>query len=777
MIRTGTLIILLTLSLSIFAQEFGIGQWRDHLPYNATIGVAQMDSRIYCATPYALFYIDKEDASIGRINKVTTPTGLSDVDITALEANESNDILIVSYRNANLDILEGTDIYNISDIKRSTLVGNKTINNIHIIGDKAYLACGFGIVVLDISGKEIRDTWIIGPGASYVNVLDITFNESDNSFYAATDEGIYRADASSPNLADFNEWEFIDILPVPDARYNVIESFGGKVFTNLSTTEYAKDTIYVMQNNQWSYFDLSLTSDVNSIRKTRDEMTIAYAIKFKSYDSELNEVLSFYTYGDDITPNPMDGILDDEGVYWVADGQYGLDRCTGPWGHTLTTPNGPTSPLTFGISSSDDDVWISAGGYNQSWAPLANKGLVFHFSNEVWETFNERTFPAFDTIRDISAIAIDPSDRNHIFIGSFGYGLHEMQDGEIVQSFGADNSPLAPPTGYPQNRVRVSDLKYDDAKNLWASVSLGGDALTVMKPDGEWVDLVLPSYASGTEVGNITIDNYGQKWIIMREAGAVLVFNDNGTVDDTSDDQTRKLTTTAGNGAFPGSMILSLACDLDGEIWIGTNEGIGVIYNPENVFLGGSYDAQQILVEYDGYVRPLLETESITAITIDGANRKWIGTDKAGVFVLSDDGTEELAHYTEDNSPLLSNTISAIKINDRGEVFIGTSNGVVSYMSTATPGGPTNEDVYAYPNPVREGYEGTIAIKGLVQDAYVKITDVSGNMVYNTRAEGGQAVWDGKTMYGDKVATGVYLVFISDNTAENTMITKIMVIR
>ena len=263
----------------------------------------------------------------------------------------------------------------------------------------------------------------------------------------------------------------------------------------------------------------------------------------------------------------------------------------------------------------------------------------------------------------------------------------------------------------------------------------------------------------------------------MREANAILVFNDNGTIDNTSDDNIKKITSSINNGAIPGDMLLSMACDLDGEVWLGTNQGIGVIYNPENIFGTGSYDAQQILVEYDGYTRPLLESEAITAIAIDGDNKKWIGTDKAGVFLLSEDGTEELAHYTEENSPLLSNTISGITINDRGEVFFGTANGTVSYMGTATPGSTENTNVYAYPNPVREGYEGTIAITGLVQNAMVKITDVSGNVVYSTRAEGGQAVWNGKTMNGDKVNTGVYLVFSSDSNGENTNITKIMVIK
>ena len=776
MIRTGTLLLLILFSIPSMADDFGIGQWRDHLPYNATIAVAEVNQKIYCATPYSLFYYDKEDLSIGRINKVTTP-GLSDVGLTAMKYSEDLGSLVIAYSNANIDILEESGIYNISDIKRSNLVGNKTINNILIRDDYAYLACGFGIVVLDIPGKEIKDTWIIGPDASYLNVCDITYNNIDNRFYAATENGVFRADASSPNLADFNVWEKLDFLPHPLEKFNAIQAFQGKVLVNYSTTEYANDTVYSIVDDQWDYFDLTINSDVRSISVSREKLIVAYYLKFKAFDADFNEILSIYTFGEGLTPNPMDGIIDADGAYWIADGRFGLDKSTGPWSHTLYTPNGPSSPLAFSLAKSGRDVWIAGGGRNSSWAPLGNKGLAYHFTNDQWTSYNEYTFDAFDTIRDVSSFAVDPSDINHVFMGSFGYGLYEWQDGEIITWYDATNSPLLPPTGYPNNRIRVSGLKYDNQNNLWVSVSLGGDALTVRKSNGEWVELGLPSYANGTEVGDIIIDDYDQKWVLMREANAILVFNDNGTIDNTSDDNIKKLTSSINNGAIPGDMLLSMACDLDGEVWLGTNQGIGVIYNPENIFGTGSYDAQQILVEYDGYTRPLLESEAITAIAIDGDNKKWIGTDKAGVFLLSEDGTEELAHYTEENSSLLSNTISGITINDRGEVFFGTSNGTVSYMGTATPGGTENANVYAYPNPVREGYEGTIAITGLVQNAYVKITDVSGNVVYSTRAEGGQAVWNGKTMNGDKVNTGVYLVFSSDSNGENTNITKIMVIK
>ncbi len=225
----------------------------------------------------------------------------------------------------------------------------------------------------------------------------------------------------------------------------------------------------------------------------------------------------------------------------------------------------------------------------------------------------------------------------------------------------------------------------------------------------------------------------------------------------------RGLKSGAGFGNLPGTSVFAIAEDIEGEIWVGTDEGVAVFYSPNDILTDDRSDAQQILVNVDGYVQYLLETEIVKAIAIDGANKKWFGTERAGVFLLSADGTEQIHHFTEDNSPLFSNNITSLAINEKtGEVFIGTAKGLISYKSTATGGGTTNDSVYAYPNPVRPGYGGPIAIKGLVRDAIVKITDITGSVIYETRAEGGQAIWNGYSFDGRKASTGVYLVFISE---------------
>ena len=257
--------------------------------------------------------------------------------------------------------------------------------------------------------------------------------------------------------------------------------------------------------------------------------------------------------------------------------------------------------------------------------------------------------------------------------------------------------------------------------------------------------------------------------------GEHFVFNDNNTIDITSDDSYKKLSNTIGNGNLPNINVHSIAVDKDNEIWIGTDEGIGVIYNPSNIFNGGNYDAQQILVEVNGFIKPLMSSEKVTAIAVDGANRKWIGTEKAGVFLISEDGTKEIYHFTTENSPLLSDKINGIVIQpENGEVFFATDNGIISYRGTATEAREKLDSVLVFPNPVQSGYNGPISISGLVENASVTITDTYGTLIYKTKAFGGQAIWNGLDMSGDRPASGVYLVFITNDDGSIKKSSKIM---
>ncbi len=300
-----------------------------------------------------------------------------------------------------------------------------------------------------------------------------------------------------------------------------------------------------------------------------------------------------------------------------------------------------------------------------------------------------------------------------------------------------------------------------------------------MKQGDKWTGFNIP-IVNENDLGQILVDKHGQKWIQMRygnmNPNSIMVFTDNNTPDNPNDDQSKLLNSMVGNGNIPGTTVLTMAEDLKGEIWIGTEKGVAVFYSPENVFSGYNFDAQRILVTQGLNVQYLLESETVTSIAVDGANQKWIGTDRGGVFLFSEDGTKQIYHFTAENSPLFSDRITCISLNKDGDVFFATDKGVVSFRASATPGGDTNEDVYAFPNPVKEDFTGYIAVKGLVSNAQVRITDINGTVVYSTRAEGGQAVWDGKNFDGKKARSGVYLVYASNDDGSEKVVTKILII-
>lgn len=275
----------------------------------------------------------------------------------------------------------------------------------------------------------------------------------------------------------------------------------------------------------------------------------------------------------------------------------------------------------------------------------------------------------------------------------------------------------------------------------------------------------------------------------VRSIPGICVFDDNGTLTNQTDDkstfisdfiypETDKNNQTTAVKVSPGS-ILCMAQDKNGVVWVGTEQGPFLFSNLTKVF-DTDYTCSRVKIprnDSTNLADYLLKDEKIKAIAIDGANRKWIGTESSGVYLMSENGQETIQHFTTSNSPLLSNDILSIAINPKsGEVYFGTGLGIISYQGDAVEAGETFGDVHAYPNPVREGYNGVITITGLVKDTQVKITDIAGNLVCETVSNGSIAIWDGKDVHGRKVSTGVYLAICANADGTQSTITKILVI-
>jgi ligand-binding sensor domain-containing protein len=753
----------------LFAQQVPIGQWRDELPYTLVNSLTDAGTRIYASTPYAVFYFDKDDNSVVRITKIT---GLSDIGISTINYNKEYKTLVIAYSNANIDLIKDNTIINISDIKRKQILGNKTINNIFFIGKDAYLSCGFGIVVLDISKEEIRDTYYIGKDGSQVNVLAMTKDLND-SLFAASEKGIYKAWANDPNLSNFTSWKKDPGIDTT-AAYNTMTWFAGKVFVSkkVSMTSTIADTIYSYSGGKWNRWQQDGYSGVMHLESNDQFLVVAYSNYVKAFKTNLDQyaIVPGYAY-------PLVAIADKDGIIWVGDTYSGL-LSYNPSDNTINQVklSGPSTALASSMACSGNDLYIAPGGMKSNFDAAYFQAGVYHFNNSDWTNLAPYNSPVMIPTHDVVAIAIDPNNSKHAFAGTYGTGLLELSNDSVVRRFTYGNSTLRNYAGQDTSDIRVGGVAYDAKGNLWVLTSHTNYCLS-MRKDGIWTGFKIPVEI---DMAQMMIDKHGQKWMQLRygtqNAYSVLVFTDNNTPENPADDQYRLLNSAVGNGNIPGTTLLSMAEDKKGEIWVGTEKGVGVFYSPENVFSGENFDAQQILVTQGNNVQYLLENEAVTAIAVDGANQKWMGTDRGGVFLFSEDGTREIYHFTAENSPLLSDRITCITLNKDGEVFFGTDKGVISFRASATTGGESNENVYAFPNPVKEDYQGIIAVKGLVANAQVRITDITGVLVYSTRAEGGQAVWDGKNFDGKKARTGVYLVYASNDDATEKVVTKILII-
>lgn len=755
--------------------QVAVGQWRDHLPYNQGERIVKGDNKVYMVTSVGMF---NYNINTGETQKMSKITGLSDSGVKSVSYHDDLDILILGYRNGNIDLISDFEIYNIADIKRNAMTGDKTIYDILLIGDIAYLACGFGIVELDLVRREIRNSFFIGDLGSALKVNQITYD--GQNIYAATDQGIFKGDIDD-FLVDFSNWEEITNINsgrfswMKSNRFSYITYFEDKLIASYyDPNQNEADTIVVFDGFEWSVLKDYWNRDIVIVSKD-DRLVIGSTWWFKELDKDLEQIRHFGTYrfdDEDVGSRAAHFYLDDDDVIWIADKRVGMVKTIGGWKFERFQINGPDSHEVFAMESVGDQVVALAGGMNLSWNPLYRHARFHMLSDDYWTSFSTPDY------RDLVSIAVNPNDPNHFFAGSWVNGLLEVKNGEIINVYDNTNSTIS--NVGTHDLFRVGGLAFDNNNNLWVTNSLTNPPIHVMDSEGEWTGLDYYSQTGHLNIGDIIVTKDNIKWVVLRSGNGLFVFDDNGTPGDMSDDRYRKLSVRNENGEIISNDVYSIAEDKNGYIWVGTNKGVAVYYNPENVFDDPNFHARQIKIpRNDGTDNAdlLLATEVVSTINVDGANNKWFGTQAAGVFYTSSDGLEEIHHFNTDNSPLLDNNILCLTVNPTsGEVFFGTPMGIISYRATATEGSENFEKVYAFPNPVNPDYHGPITITGLVAGSYVKITDISGNLVYETRSEGGQAVWYGKNLNGNRVQTGVYLVMSTNEDGSKTDVTKILFI-
>lgn len=759
-------------SLKAQQSDLLIGEWKNYYPYKFATHVTQSENEIYYANPYTVLVCDKAGNVKENISRIE---GLSDIDLGQIKYTSYKNTLLITYEDGNIDLYRGKNkVINISDLKSNTnILGRKTINHINLINDSLAVLCAdFGIMILDIANEEFKST-VFTPNNNKTSASCYL----NDTLYVSTDAGVY-AIPQNINIQDFNQWKLFSI----NGSTKTYASTACNVFNNAlyfaqndTLWKYKSGIstkIYFKKNTDIAYLSSEGEHLIAGLFCTASSGCLGNGLVVDKND-QITEINSNCFY------QPICAVEDQNQVIWVGDGwddykRYDLktNTCNG------FQLNSPASEKAFDILVYKDKTYITAGGLKNGNDYSFNTTGFYVYDNieKNWTNINKSNYPIFDEkfAYDLLNIAANPKT-DKIYFASFLGGLVEYsKDGIAIYDSKTANCKLQVPPG-DILRTRVSGLAFDKNLNLWMSNNLAPNPIVVLKKDGTWQNF--PVF-SNPGFYQCAVDQYNNKWFVIGgTTGGLYVFNEGNDINNPADDKWREI--TSNNSNLPSNTVNCVTVDIKGDVWVGTSKGTIVFECSSDPFSSNCKGTKRI-VQQDGFGAYLLETENVKVIKVDGADRKWFGTDN-GVFVQSADGETQIYHFDFKNSPLSSNSITSLAINsNNGETWIGTDKGISVYRMEATSATDEFKSlVYAFPNPVRPEYDGPIVINGLASDSNVKITDTTGKLVYETTSLGGQAVWYGKDYNGRKANSGVYLVFATSTAnIENpsSYVTKILLV-
>lgn len=736
--------------------DISFGTWRVHVPYADCKHVAETRDHILAASENGLFSVGKSDGEIRRLSPVD---GFSDVGIAYMDYQPDADVLLIGYRNGNIDLLKNdTRIVNLPDLLKSSLQGDKAIRHVHFTGKEAIISTGLGILVLDIEREVFTDSYTsIGPGGSTVAV-SATAVVNDTLFAAISGAILFAPYDGSRNLSDYNNWKTLR----SGVNCKNMASWNKKLVCDLNKVvkEYDKGV--------WSdYYD--------GRQDTIANIGVYYGLLYVFAEGRI-----IRDDGSSKTIIPVNlinrGIVDREGYVWFVLNTYGLiKKINGS--EVSFFPNGPAFKQSYQMASVGRTLYVTGGGTTNTYGNAFNNNGYAIFSDNRW--INRGSNPITDGLYDWT-VAYAESETKRVFLGTHSFGMVFFSGSEPRLRIDSSNSTLRKFAGTIW--TRVTGMATDRNGNLWVSNFGSSQGLSVSLRNGGWKSYSLIN----NNVGQMAIDDYGYKWMLAYNNAStgpngpvgLMVYDDNETPDIPGDDRQRFLNNQSDNGGLPSSEVTCIATDRYGYIWVGTDQGLAVFTRPDQVFPGNRpVNAERFVIVEGGTTGYLLGTQVINCITVDGGGRKWVGTNN-GAYLVAENGLKVLRHFTKDNSPLLSNEIQSIGIlEETGEVFFGSSEGISSWRGDATRATDVHGNVKVFPNPVKPGYEGSVMIQGLPSDAEVKITDINGNVMYETRANGGTATWNCRKLNGDKPASGIYLIFSINRDGTDTYMSKLVYIR
>ncbi|KAA1247673.1 two-component regulator propeller domain-containing protein [Aquimarina sp. RZ0] len=752
-------LVVLIFPLFIFSQDFS-NQWTGHYSYFRINDVYAIDNKVYAASENAIFVYDIDTRTSETFSTVN---GLSGETITSIYHSSVYNITVIGYENGLLELIIDDEVRTFVDIVEKPTIPptQKKITNFFENQEILYISTEFGVVEFNLENVEFGDTFFIGPGGTQIDITGTAI--FDNSIYASTkNNGILVANVNSPNLVDFNQWSTV----VP-GTFNGIDIFNNQILV------WENNNLIRSLNGSVLTTLITASSTIIDFYTNTDDLVLSFADRSIRYDGNLLETLIIESTAENNFA--LNTSISFNNTMYLGTNTRGLIEVSAndSSARTSLSPEGPLLNVPFRIETSDNNLWVTFGEYDTFYNPFPLKSRgISRLTNEGW--FNITNDDILGAT-SLSNITINPRNEEQVFISSFQDGLLAVNDNVVTNLYNSANSGFESLVADEQV-VRLSGSSFDNNGDLWvlnSRVENGLKRFSIESAQTFNVSLlsVIPNTSGDLGFSDLVLDRNSNVFIGTYRNGIVGYNVGSG--------QLIKLFGEDEGAGLPSNYIRALAIDRNNQLWIGTERGLRVLFNTNGVFQQSNPQTNQIIIlDDEGVPQELLFDQLITDIEVDGSNNKWVATGSSGVFYFSSDGQETLAHFTRDNSPLPSNNVFDVSVdNATGAVYFATRNGLLEFKGTAT--GPLDdlENVVAFPNPVRPGFSGNVTIKGLTSNANVKITDIEGNLVYEEVSEGGSIQWDTTAFGRHKVASGVYLILITGEDQAETTVSKLLIVR
>ncbi|TXE13140.1 ABC transporter substrate-binding protein [Seonamhaeicola algicola] len=777
MLKKLIIILVIVFPVRLIAQDYS-SEWTGHFSYFNIKDIIEAENKIFAVSDNAIFSLDVQT---NVIEEYTTINGLSGEPISTIHYSDVYDLLIIGYENGLIEIVffNGSDVLSVVDILEKTTIPptQKKINHFNEYNNLLYIATNYGISVFNLERLEFGDTYFIGANGSQIAVNGTSVY--NNSIYAACagNNGIKKANVTSPNLINFQNWQTII-----SGSYLFIENTNSKLYTigsNRKIYEIINDGLIERATYNNTPTDLKFSS---SLVVTTPNNVFVYDENFNAL-SQVNIETAFNTTYTSATVTNND--------IYIGSSNFGVLKTSFATSNTFEEihPDGPLLNSPFSIKFSNNDLWVVFGGYGTSydWNGGRRFSGVSKYSNGKWQnTVYDSINTTIKEPQFLSHITINPNNKNQVYISSYWAGLIEIEENKINKIYNQNNSTIVP---FLNDWHLTLTSNFDSEGNLWLTNGRVDNPLNKFS-NGNWQSFNFNSLI-GDKFSNIGFSN------IEFDLNNNLFFGsyNYGIIGFKENNGNHVIKSIMGeNKNMPSNNVTASALDKRNQLWIGTDRGLRVLYNTAGFFDDDNIQVEEIIIEEDGITKELLFQQLITDIKVDGSNNKWIGTADSGLFYFSQDGQNTIYHFTKTNSPLPSNTINDISLDSaNGIVYIATSRGLVSFKSGGSSPFEDLNNAYAYPNPVRPGFNITsdkVKIKDISENVNIKITDIEGNLVaeaqsninqrhrgYNLEIDGGTAYWNGKNLANNLVASGVYLIMLSDLDTFETKVIKLMLVR